>query len=353
MPFVFPSLPGLGWSVHKKPSFSTRVAQHVSGREVRAPLYSQGLYEFELTIDGLDSTGFGFPNLGNQSLQALMGLYIQCQGQYGTFLFVDSTDTVAIDQYSGSQNAGGTLTAFTMERSINYSTEPISWVTGVSLAYINGTANPQYKLKEDNTTNVHSCGQTISAIVALGQPFTVSCYVQAVERTQCQLILNDGSTNRSCNFDLSAVTATPGSGITASSITVAPNGWYLITASVSMAATSSPSSSLVLMKSGSSSYAGTTGQGLFFSSFMYSYGNTAAAFFTSLALTHATFTGPNWTITQPNTIIFASAPAANAFITADSTFAFNCRFTDDQDDFEEFMSGLWRVETLKFRSVKP
>jgi Conserved hypothetical protein 2217 (DUF2460) len=107
------------------------------------------------------------------------------------------------------------------------------------------------------------------------------------------------------------------------------------------------------MKSGSSSYAGTTGQGLFFSSFMYSYGNTAAAFFTSLALTHATFTGPNWTITQPNTIIFASAPAANAFITADSTFAFNCRFTDDQDDFEEFMSGLWHVETLKFRSVKP
>jgi hypothetical protein len=79
------------------------VAQHVSGREVRAPLYSQGLYEFELTIDGLDSTGFGFPNLGNQSLQALMGLYIQCQGQYGTFLFVDSTDTVAIDQYYKSR----------------------------------------------------------------------------------------------------------------------------------------------------------------------------------------------------------------------------------------------------------
>jgi len=35
VPFTFPALPGLAFSVHKKPSFSTRVASHVSGREVR------------------------------------------------------------------------------------------------------------------------------------------------------------------------------------------------------------------------------------------------------------------------------------------------------------------------------
>jgi hypothetical protein len=32
VPFSFPALPGLSWSVHKRPLFSTRVAAHVSGR---------------------------------------------------------------------------------------------------------------------------------------------------------------------------------------------------------------------------------------------------------------------------------------------------------------------------------
>jgi len=54
MPFNFPALPGLSWSVHKRPSFSTRVASHVSGREVRSPFYAVTLYEFELTIEGMD-----------------------------------------------------------------------------------------------------------------------------------------------------------------------------------------------------------------------------------------------------------------------------------------------------------
>lgn len=39
-------------------------------------------------------------------------------------------------------------------------------------------------------------------------------------------------------------------------------------------------------------------------------------------------------------------------ISADCNYGFNCRFLDDQEDFEEFMSGLWKVESLKFRSVK-
>ena len=62
-PLTFPQLPGQGWSVHKRPSFSTRVASHVSGREVRSALYAATLYEFELTFDGLVAGG-GFGGLG-------------------------------------------------------------------------------------------------------------------------------------------------------------------------------------------------------------------------------------------------------------------------------------------------
>ena len=99
-PPAFPVLAGQGWSVHKKPLFSTRVAQHVSGREARTPLFSSPLYEFELTFDALDSGSF-YPGLGSNSLQSLMGLFLQVQGQFGTFLYTDPTDNAATAKLSG------------------------------------------------------------------------------------------------------------------------------------------------------------------------------------------------------------------------------------------------------------
>src|ERR1700687_5842477 len=93
IPPSFPALPGQGWSVHKKPTFSTLVASHVSGREVRDALYQNPIWQFELRFDGLGSDSVAYPGVGAQSLQSLMGLYLQCQGQYGTFLYSDPTDS--------------------------------------------------------------------------------------------------------------------------------------------------------------------------------------------------------------------------------------------------------------------
>jgi hypothetical protein len=513
MPFIFPSLPGVTWPVKKRPSYSTRVASHVSGREVRTPLYAQGLYEFELAVDGLDSAG-GFPGLGSQSLQAIMGLYVQCQGQFGTFLYIDPTDNAAVGVISGYGN--GTNTAFALQRSIAGSTEPVSWATGVSNVYLNGVSLPQYKLAEDSSTGTHYAAQTLPASVSAGTQVTLSCYVKAAERSACILQLYDGQANHSCSFDLSAATATPGSGVTASSITAAPGGWYLVSASNAMTLASFPIVSIFIANpAGTASYTGTTGDGIYLSSPMYAAGNVAAAPLASLVATGGTLTSPSWTLSQPNTITLANAPlaapgaayhlaedsstgvhktyqsvasqAAGSLITfttyvqaaersacrlnfnngsadigcdfnlatgqagtpdsgitsvslnqigngwyqaqisgpmavtatpafsilienpfgtssytgsagsgiyfsganwqtgssaasfvpaftattgatvsttslalppgvavsADCSYAFNCRFLDDQQEFEEFMSGLWRVQTLKFRSVKP
>ena len=60
-----------------------------------------------------------------------------------------------------------------------------------------------------------------------------------------------------------------------------------------------------------------------------------------------------FTLTTPNMLTFATAPASGVTISADFSYAFNCRFLDDQMDFEEFMSSLWRLDSMKFRSVKP
>ncbi len=171
------------------------------------PFYAVTLYEFELTIDGLDSAG-AFPGLGVNSLQALMGLYLQCQGQAGTFLYVDPTDNTQAAFISTTPATGdGVNTVFALNRTLgigaNIETEPVSWITGTPVVHDNGVA--------------------------------------------------------------------------------------------------------------------------------------AGAF----------------AVNAGNTITFTTAPASGHAITATCAYAFNCRFLDDQMDFEEIMNGLWQVQSLKFRSVRP
>jgi len=62
--------------------------------------------------------------------------------------------------------------------------------------------------------------------------------------------------------------------------------------------------------------------------------------------------GGSYSLTTPNTLSFTTPPAAGVVVSADFSFAFQCRFIDDQMEFEEFMSNLWKLESMKFRSVK-
>jgi hypothetical protein len=201
-PPSLPALPGLGWSRHKKPAFNTRVAAHSSGREVRLALYQYPLYEFEAVYDGLASSATAaFAGLGGSSLQTLMGFFLQLQGQFGTFLYVDPDDNTVTGQAFATGN--GSTTSFTMMRSLGGFLEPVGWVTSIANIYLNGA--PQ-----------------------------------------------------SSGFSLST----------------------------------------------------------------------------------------------PNTLAFTSAPGNGVVVSADFSYAFNCRFLDDRMDFEEFMSNLWKLDSMKFRSVK-
>jgi hypothetical protein len=202
-PPALPVLPGLGWSRHKKPGFSTRVASHVSGREVRVALMSAPLYEFEAVYDGLaSSSAAAFAGLGSSSLQGLMGFFLQLLGQAGTFLYTDPDDNTVAGQFVATGD-GATL-SFIMSRTLGGFNEPVAWVSNVTNVYLNGVAQ-------------------------------------------------------------------------------------------------APSS---------------------------------------------------WVFTAPNSIGFYTAPGAGVAVTADFSYAFQCRFLDDQMDFEEFMSSLWKLDSMKFRSIK-
>src|SRR5580700_3781411 len=201
-PPSLPTLPGLAWSRHKKPEFSTRIASHVSGREVRMALMTYPRYEFEALYRGLASSATAaFAGLGASSLQSLMGFFLQMQGQFGTFLYVDPDDSTATGQGIGVGD--GTTTAFTFVRALGGFAEPVGWVTAVAHVYLNGT--PQ--------------------------------------------------------------------------------------------------------------------------------------------------SGGSYSLTTPNTLTFTTPPGAGVVVSADFAYAFQCRFIDDQMEFEEFMSNLWKLESMKFRSV--
>src|SRR5579885_1142649 len=150
-PPTLPSVPGLSWSRHKKPKFNTRIASHVSGREVRVPLMAYPLYEFDAVYDGLTSSSSLFAGLGASSLQTLMGFFLQMQGQFGTFLYVDPDDNTVYGQTIAVGD--GSTTAFMMVRALGGFVEPVSWVTSVINVYLNGVAQSPstYSLTTPNT----------------------------------------------------------------------------------------------------------------------------------------------------------------------------------------------------------
>ena len=55
---------------------------------------------------------------------------------------------------------------------------------------------------------------------------------------------------------------------------------------------------------------------------------------------------------QPNLIIFGAAPPAGVVITADFKYGYACRFSEDLEDFEEFMLMLSAAKTIAFQSVR-
>src|SRR5208283_4275738 len=154
IPPTFAPPAGLGFSVHKKPLFSTIVAQHVSGREVRDALYAAPIWQFEVPINGLSSNS-SYPGLGNTSLQTLMGFFLSLQGQFGTFLYTDPTDFSVtggslINPATGGTTGDGATTVFQFVRYLGGSGfyEPIGSVT-TALApgtttnvYLNGVSQP-------------------------------------------------------------------------------------------------------------------------------------------------------------------------------------------------------------------
>ncbi len=112
MPLVFPTLPGLAWSVAKAPTFQTRIQRAVSGRELRALDYPYPLWQFTLVFAFLRDN----PAAGFDELRTLLGFFLSCQGAYGTFLFQDPSDYQVTGQYLGTGDSSSAI--FQLQRTM-------------------------------------------------------------------------------------------------------------------------------------------------------------------------------------------------------------------------------------------
>jgi len=144
MALVFPTLPGLAWSVTKTPTFQTRIQRAASGRELRALDYPYPLWQFALVFDFLRDN----PTAGYDELRTLMGFFMLCQGAFGTFLFQDPSDFQVSGQQIGTGNASTSI--FQLQRAMGTTLpnggffEPITAPNVVRAIYLNGiTQNPE------------------------------------------------------------------------------------------------------------------------------------------------------------------------------------------------------------------
>lgn len=123
---LFPDLPGLRWSVTKRPLFATSIQKSASGREQRAPMWSYPQWRIDLQYEFLrdDATA---------ELQTLMGFFLARQGSFDSFNYLDPDDNAVVAQTFGVGD--GIRTAFQLARTYAGFAEPVYRVSGAPSIY--------------------------------------------------------------------------------------------------------------------------------------------------------------------------------------------------------------------------
>src|SRR5258707_11407223 len=144
MTAIFPTLPGLGWSVSKAPKFATRIQRAVSGRELRALDQPNPVWTWTLTYSLLrdkwdaraQGTMGGGPGVGYDELRTLAGFFLQQQGAFQPFLFDDPTDHAVTAGLLGTGDSSATQ--YQLVRTMGGFAEPIAAPNQVSAIYFDG-----------------------------------------------------------------------------------------------------------------------------------------------------------------------------------------------------------------------
>lgn len=175
MPDLYPTLPGLAYSVIKRPKFFTGIGTSAVGREVRVAYAVNPLWEFDLTYNYLPDV-LTASSATASDFKTLIGFYLAHSGAFQGFAFEDPDDHTVTAQPLGTTD--GTTTNWTFARSFGGGSgqiiEPIGWLnTSAPInVYLAGTIvspslytllTTQGCLQQVKFTTAPTTGQAISA----------------------------------------------------------------------------------------------------------------------------------------------------------------------------------------------
>lgn len=129
MPALYPALPGLTYSVIKRPKFFTGIAKSTSGREVRVAYAQYPLWEWDLTYNYLPDQRTA-SSATDTDMRTLVGFFLSQSGALQSFRFEDPDDHAVTEQVIGVTD--GTTTNYILQRTWglgdNVAHEPIGWL---------------------------------------------------------------------------------------------------------------------------------------------------------------------------------------------------------------------------------
>jgi hypothetical protein len=102
---ILPTLKGLSFNVTKAPTFSTRKPRSSSGRSVRNSLMKYPIWKFKFSYDYLPDKPV---SVGQTSLKQLVGFFLDRQGSFDEWLYLDPDDNSTVGAVIGTGD-GATL----------------------------------------------------------------------------------------------------------------------------------------------------------------------------------------------------------------------------------------------------
>lgn len=157
---VFPILPGVTYSVHKRPTWATLEFIAVNGRRTVSAQQVYPLWEFELRFDFMkDQTQNIVPftaHAARHDFTLLSELFLSLSGKYGQFYFEDKTDYSRQGQI-WSSSTDGVSTVFTAFRTWGTPgraiVEPVGGIKSIDNLYLSGLLVPPANYSFNPDTN--------------------------------------------------------------------------------------------------------------------------------------------------------------------------------------------------------
>lgn len=357
---VFPTLRGLTFDTKKAPEFNTGARKSTSGREVTNAYQTYPIWNFEFSYDYLPDSNTGAS--GYSDLRTLVGFFLQCQGKYQAFLFHD------VDDYHVVGGAIATADGVTLQwpffRNFGGFAEPVGQLDLSTLATFPASAVNT----GTNAINIPNHGLTTgqeppvfvssTGMLPTGLTANTPYWVIVVDANHIQLATTLPRAQAALPITLSA---------TGSGTDTITKGWiaYQTAPENHTVPASGPFTVTVTNASQFASDGGVTVGGVAMAKItqgspaagqyivdpttgIYTF-NAAQA--SGAAVITYTWQATTASLTLPNQLVFSSAPPSGQLITADFDFYYVCRFSEDKNEFNQFLSKLWDLQKLDFHSI--